>query len=321
MPRDHYVASTYLKHFIGPSGMLQAYRKSDGVTFPCHPNDVCHEMDGDKIPDFLKNENLLGEYRSLFEPSWNSALNDLSSGRLTPETKMAISGYCANLMACTPAWRRVGVDTYNRNTAEHLEARDILQTEHGKQDERLTEALQALRENKISIKTEPDYVRARTAISLLRYAWAVYNSDWILIRNNTGLNFLTSDNPVCFQDPGPHRTQRGLPRYLPVSPNICVYFNPISDRAESDDPDFRQPPQGRIGYMDARPLVVRNINKAVVQCAENLVISPQKSEAIAALVRKYADYRVEMELIKVREPNGFLFGNRTRVRRVPKRQN
>ncbi len=35
--KDHYVAETYLRHFAGPLGMLRAYRKSDGTTFPCWP--------------------------------------------------------------------------------------------------------------------------------------------------------------------------------------------------------------------------------------------------------------------------------------------
>jgi hypothetical protein len=34
MANDHYVAQTYLKHFAGESGKLQAFRKSDAKNLP-----------------------------------------------------------------------------------------------------------------------------------------------------------------------------------------------------------------------------------------------------------------------------------------------
>jgi hypothetical protein len=73
MKDDHYVAQTYLKHFAGPSGMLRAYRKSDGHSFPCWPKDICHESDGDILHDFLSDPAYLGEFRKAFEPMWNHA--------------------------------------------------------------------------------------------------------------------------------------------------------------------------------------------------------------------------------------------------------
>jgi hypothetical protein len=53
-PKDHYIAQTYLKRFVGKNGFLQAYRKSDGKTFPCRPYDISHEADGDIIPNFME---------------------------------------------------------------------------------------------------------------------------------------------------------------------------------------------------------------------------------------------------------------------------
>ncbi|MGH6847077.1 MAG: hypothetical protein ACREC0_06475 [Methylocella sp.] len=52
-----------LKHFAGPSGMLHAFKKSDGRSFPCWSRDICHEPDGDIIPDVLSDPGYLGEYR------------------------------------------------------------------------------------------------------------------------------------------------------------------------------------------------------------------------------------------------------------------
>ncbi len=61
MPRDHYIAQTYLKHFVGTDGMLHAYTKPDVRYFPCHPKDICHEWEGDIMRDFLSDPNLLGK--------------------------------------------------------------------------------------------------------------------------------------------------------------------------------------------------------------------------------------------------------------------
>jgi hypothetical protein len=82
MQHDHYIAQTYLRHFTGPSGMLRAYRKSNGATFRCRPKAICHEPNGDIIPDFLSEPGYLGEYRAGFEPLWNSGVAALEARSL-----------------------------------------------------------------------------------------------------------------------------------------------------------------------------------------------------------------------------------------------
>src|SRR4051812_22576616 len=93
MAEDHYVAQTYLKHFAGDSGKLRAYRRSNGKTFPCPPKDICAELDGDTIPEFLVDEKLLGKYRKIFEGAWNPAVEALQKRGVDQETKLHIAGY------------------------------------------------------------------------------------------------------------------------------------------------------------------------------------------------------------------------------------
>ena len=109
MPRDHYVAQTYLRHFADPDGMLHVYRKAEGKYWRCSPKDVCHEWDGDIIRDIVKNEKMLGAYRAIFEPRWNDAITDLKKSICGAAVKMAIAGYRANLLVSTPAWTRRGI--------------------------------------------------------------------------------------------------------------------------------------------------------------------------------------------------------------------
>src|SRR5947209_5255803 len=121
MSNDHFVAQTYLKHFgdVGTGGMLHAYRKKDGKEFACWPKDVCHEWDGD-LNRLLRDPELLGDFRKMIEPWWNPSVETVLQGEMTYHDKFVISGYMANLLTCTPAWRRVGVTMTQQYTISRL---------------------------------------------------------------------------------------------------------------------------------------------------------------------------------------------------------
>lgn len=313
MPRDHYVAQTYLGHFVDPGGMLHVYRKADGKYWQSGPKGVGHEWDGDIIHDFLKNERMLGDYRTIFEPRWNDAITDLENGQCDSAVKMAISGYWANLLVCTPAWTRVGVKMHDYAAMQRLRIEDILRTEKGKPDLKLKEMLQVFNSGRYRIETKPDAVRAMAAKALLRFTWALYNAHWTVIRNHNDVGFLTSDNPVAFHDPGPWRGgQPGLPRYLTLSPHLCLYgfMDPAGPR---DKPDFTQQPRGDIRWGSVPLHGVEHVNRAVAECAEKIVISSRRSDSVQRLLSKCARHRVDMEFIEIRQPDGFLLGSHTRV--------
>src|ERR1700674_3055696 len=109
MAKDHFLAQTYLKNFEDPAegGMLHAYRKPDEKYFPCWPKDVCHEWDGDLNPVIQHEPKLLGSFRKIFKPHWNAAIQNMIAGAVTPTDKLVVAAYMANMMVCTPAWRRV----------------------------------------------------------------------------------------------------------------------------------------------------------------------------------------------------------------------
>jgi hypothetical protein len=104
--QDHYIAQTYLKHWCSPSsGKLYAYRKNPaGAPFFCSPRDVCREWNGDLNPLFEVHPDLLGKYRKLFEPGWNSSIDALRRSKVNANDKFHIAGYWAQLTASTPTW-------------------------------------------------------------------------------------------------------------------------------------------------------------------------------------------------------------------------
>ena len=158
MPRDHYIAETYLKHFLGSDGYLHLYRKSNGKYFATNTRAICHEWDGDIIQEFLANPKMLGEYRSMFESAWNPAVTHLATGRVSREDKLAIAGYLANLLVCTPAWRRISIKGSNADLLHTLRAHDALNTKHGTPDPKIKAALTALDSGKFELDTKPEII-------------------------------------------------------------------------------------------------------------------------------------------------------------------
>ncbi len=112
------------------------------------------------------------------------------------------------------------------------------------------------------------------AKDLSHHAWQLYNADWIVLQSDSEVDFITSDNPVAFDDPGPWRGgEGGLPRYLPVTSRLCIY-GLMDPRAPRDEPDFTRSPRGSVRRATVPLRGVERVNRAVAQCAEELVCDP-----------------------------------------------
>jgi hypothetical protein len=320
MAQDHYVARTYLKHFGDPhlDGMLHAYRKPSGDTFPCWPKDVCREWDGDVNPT-LKDPGLLGDYRSYFEPHWNPSIAQIASGNLRNQDKWAVAGYLANLMACVPAWLRVNLEseidmggTLVRESLRTGSDRGITLTE-------VQQKLLTFLESGKRIPLDPNKAKARAAQSLVDHAWRAYNADWIILRNDSQQPFITSDNPLGFGWSG--RLGDPVRRYLPVTPHLCLClsFDPARHDERRLTPellerDLKAGPRGVARSGTARPIEVREINKLIVQCAEEQIFSSEDFGQLPLLIRKYGRYRLESEVFEGPGSGGLHIGTRYVVR-------
>ena len=317
MRDDHYVAQTYLKHFAGPSGMLRAYRKSNSATFPCWPRDVCREPNGDIIPDFLSEPGYLGDYRAGFEPLWNSGVAALKARSLDMRDKLHIAGYWAQLLVCTPTWTRIAVKKYSHYAISTVAAHNTISAETGEQDETLSAAIEDVERGEILVQTEPDFVRAETARSVLKFAWALYNADWDVYENDTDTEYLTSDNPAAFEDQGDTWELLGrvpFVRYLSVTPRLCLACD-LTRSPETfmhTEQDFTNEPKGTIrgGFVNSE--TVQRINTCIAKCAEDLVFSSAESDYVRDLSVRYSKFHVVAENKRFREPRRFVIATRTR---------
>ncbi len=312
MANDHYVARTYLKHFAGDTDKLHAFRKSDGKSFPCAPKDICHELDGDIIPDFLTDEKYLGKFRATFEKEWNAAVAAVEAKTPTDTDKLHIAGYWANLIICTPTFKRVGIDLHNKLTELNLRSRNILAAEHGKPEDLLAQGIEAMDRGELKIETSSDEIRAFGAANAMKYAWQLYNADWQVFENNTGTDFITSDNPASYGDS--KRGQRDHFQILPITPKLCLMCD-LSKKPEVRDMalDFEKPPLGKIEIVAVTLETVERINTTIAKSAESLVLSSNDNQYAEGLAAKYSEFRVENESTMTRQGKGFVIASRSRV--------
>jgi hypothetical protein len=314
MAEDHYVAQTYLKHFAGANGMLHAYRKSDGSSFPCWPRDICRETDGDIIPDFLAEPTYLGEFRAATEPHWNPSLAALKERAVGAQDKYSMSAYWANLLVCTPAWRRLGIDRSNQLTRTMIKAAVAAKARAGVPDEILEKAVIDLEEGRIRLDTEPDYVRAQYARMVRKYTWIIFNAQWHIYESNSDLKYFTSDNPASFEDPiGSSPGNAQFIRYLPVTPELCLTCNIAESARKFRDvePDFTKEPEGKVsGGFISREMIDR-VNTRTAKCAEDLLICGADDDYVRGMARRYGKFRIEGEMKEFASPGSSYIFQRT----------
>jgi hypothetical protein len=287
MANDHFVARTYLKRWCdrAKGQPIQAYRKQTGAVFPCWPEAVCAESNGDLNPKYFQDPAVLGQFRAIFEPRWDEALEAVEKRKPTIDHKFVIAGYWANLLAATPAWRKIGQELYER---EVLSVLPMI--------EKQVPRPASLKNVELKVEVDEDYIKAVATKNLLATALALYHQAWTILTNDTAHEFLTSDNPSAIFPP---RAPGGLvARILPLSPRLCI--STIMDRSpvyrkDLTEADFKAPPKAWITYKRAVPNGVKLANRLTVVNAERFIFSRTASSGIAALVKKYGDYSAQLE--------------------------
>jgi len=287
MANDHFVARTYLKRWCDrhKNQPMRAYRKPSGTPFQCWPEGVCAEAGGDLNPDYFKDPAVLGQFRTIFEPRWDAAIDAVEKRKLTIEDKFVIAGYWANLLTATPVWRKIGQKLYEQEVHSIL---PMIARNYG-----LPDSLKGVR---LSVEVDEDYIKAIATKQLLAGALVLYHQPWTILTNDTSHEFLTSDNPsAIYPPPAPGGT---VARILPLSPRLCI--STIMERCPTyrkvvTKADLAEPPKAWVTYHRIVPNGVKLANRLTVVNAERFVFSRVASSGIAALVKKYGDYSAQLE--------------------------
>jgi hypothetical protein len=317
MPRDHYVAQTYLDRFKDADGWLHGYRKPDGNYFPTKPKDVCHEWDGDIITDFApSNPDRIADFRRIFERTWNQSIEELLKESLSNDARFSIAAHVAALMFCTPAWIRLGQEYNNLITARLMKFNYEMQRKHGAPHDPLAEkAIQDLEDGRIVLETERDYIKERNSRGLIDTALTIYHEDWTLLRNASSHPFITSDNPLAYFP------QHNGTRLFPITPTRCLRIDvrriaqSKNDKAPIEERLVR-PPRGYLKFTDINAKHARAANAAVAKCAELYLLSNARSDAVEQLCKVNGNYEVAFDTMVERneKENSELHGVRLTIR-------
>jgi len=314
MPQDHYVAQTYLRAFADPKNAdrIHAYRKSDSGHFSPSPAAVCKTMDWDQNPKYLSPPDALGRWLKIFEPHWAAAVTRLSeTHHLSPSDKYVIAGYWAYLSTCTPTWQRVATgiqqseldDTYLDRFIEYAQA-------HPDEYPEAAAYISLVKDGSLRAEIDKHYPKVVVTTQLLEHQWCLYHQEWNIVWNNTDELFLTSDNPSCFD------YEYGSPmrpaRYLPLAPRLALWTNVVFDNLPKMAPGT--PPVKTSLRCEATTKFVRDMNRLVIQSAENIVLASEPKPYIPVCVGKYKDWRVRTtEVMRIPAADGHYEVTQTRA--------
>ena len=283
---DHYIARTCLKHWCDKKTgrPIRAYRKSDGKEFPCWPADVCAEPNGDLNP-YLTKPDALGQFRKMWEPFWNEAVDGFRRGEFTGDHKFVLSLGWACILATTPTTTGIGTELLEQELRIVLR---IIARNHPPPPGAWPED--------IGFEVDPKFAQTMFTQILPRVAWRFYVQPWTLLSNVTAELFLTSDNPSAKfgQD------NLGSPPavMLPLAPDMCVTTMMDFRLAVPNDfnlADLTTRPCGNVRSEVATVEQARFVNSLIVKHAGDIVFSSVADAGVAALVAALRDNGVKLD--------------------------
>ncbi len=304
MAKDHYVAQTYLKGFglAEKSDLVNVVRKSNLSRQGAIPvKSICYEIDWSSNEYFPENPRVVEDFLKLFEPKWADCVCSVSADTYNETTKYLMAGYLAYLRIYTPTAVRLGSDHLSyivQHFYDRLEEKEL-----SNPDTKYREIIKTIRKHggtKVLIKEA--FPKAMGINSLIDIQKVLATSPWIVFRNETPVQFLTSDNPVCLQYWKPNRCDL----YCPINPWLAIVIHPLHDTE----------PRESDSVASLKPEGVEILNRLMVQSAEDKVIF-NEHPCVEDLVKEYQDWRVELQTLNIPIESGNLMIHQQRpVKRV-----
>ena len=312
MALDHYVSQVHLRNFYSPAleSHMYAMRKSDLKSFPCNSRSVCRIEEG-STNAYLINDRAIEEFLLSIEPRYNVSVAKLRENKIDKECIHAIAGFVGFVASCAPAAMRIHVGPLQsllESEAAILDKQGLIpKAPPSLGSKTLTELLA---DKEVSFIVDPKYPQA-LGISSITDRVSIYgNSKWeILLNGIPECPFFTSDFPLAIEATG-HRKMNWI---VPLTPDLAIRIIPdirLDDTAP--DPSFAK-------FTSTQRILRRSeiveINRLIVQCAEDLVFYRDNHEWIGDFVAKNRHYRIEA--VTERIPYSTGFKNITTQRIVP----
>lgn len=101
-----------------------------------------------------------------------------------------------------------------------------------------------MNDGKIEAVADPDFIKAMVTTQLLHIAWVLYNQPWTVLENDTGVPFLTSDNPCSIFPDQP--IGQPMTRLLPVTPRLALLASLDERNLPAKKIDLKLKPNGSV---------------------------------------------------------------------------
>lgn len=320
MPRDHYVAQTYLKHFLDPNldKLLHAYDKKLLKHFTPTTKNICCAQDWDTNP-YFEDERAVDKYLRIIEPKWNDGVENIGDLLKYEEIKYFMAGYIAVLVSCTPSSVRTSTHAIEEIIAS---SSNIIAQQMQNYPERFPDQKplppeifeQILAAGGLKATVDPKHTHARSMQNLINLQWCFYKSPWMILDNETDSPFLTSDFPVAYYYPKP---QTRVPyRFVPISPRYAILIKTSTDRADRKAPEepFSEYPITEIDIRPVKSTFPKILNKLTIQGAEQFIISAYDAPWIMKLVKKYKNWKMDSGTVRLPYENGEMIISRNMPR-------
>lgn len=291
MSFDHYVSQVHLKNFNSPApnGMLYAIRKSDLKRFQTKSRDICRIEDG-STNAYLTEARAIEEFLKDVEPRYNVSLAKLRADKPDKESIFCIAGFMAYIVNCSPAAMRIHSGPLKATLASTASLLDA-QGEIPKAPEALggKSITELLADGTVTFDVDPKYPQAIGVTSVMKHVSIFGNSPWEILHNEEADSpFFTSDYPVAIET---FDLNTPINRIVPLAPDLAIRIRP-DIRVSRTPPDLSFA-KFRMTARKLKPKEVTDINRLIVQCAEDLVLYRDDHSWVESFVAKNCRYRVE----------------------------
>jgi hypothetical protein len=302
MALDHYVSQVHLRNFYSPMLVQHMYamRKSDLQSFPCNSRSVCRIEEG-STNAYLINDRSIEAFLLDVEPRYNSSVTNLRDNKIDKECIHAIAGFAAYVACCAPAAMRIHAEPLKsllESEAAILDKQGLIpKAPPSLGSKTLTELLA---DKEVTFSIDSKYPQALGINTIIERVSIFGNSKWeILLNGVPECPFFTSDFPMAIEATG-YRTMNWI---VPLTPALAIRIIP-DIRLSGIAPDLS------FAKFTSRQRTLRRseiveINRLIVQCAEDLVFYRDDHIWIGDFVAKNRYYRIEAVTDRIRYGTGF----------------
>lgn len=271
--KHHYIPKAYLNGFTDSEGKLFVYRKSiEKHAFHQKPENVGFRNYYYSQPkeDGTRDHNTLEDHFSSYEAKWPPFVKRLRNGECVNDQLEFFFQFLTLQMSRTPA---------TRDMIEHLLADSV--REYAKELDRLGELPPKPKDHpdildQAVVSIDPHKsIHAMAEISK-GFGVLLDQLGFAVVRNNTGGNFITCDNPVIWFDPSTPNEQMRPHTIQPNGP-ILFYFPIAKDLAVIGTRDAK-PHFSELGLytgQDVTKSAVNTFNKLVARFAYEAFFSTE----------------------------------------------